>query len=109
MQEVKVLLLKEAIKFLSEQSAEAKRKIFKDIERVESGNANTQVFKKLKGTEIWEVRTLYNGIAYRLFAFWDKKQGALVVATHGLIKKDQKTPLRDIEKAERIRNEYMNR
>ena len=32
---------------------------------------------------------------------------AIVIATHGIIKKTQKTPQREIEKAERIRNEYI--
>jgi len=33
---------------------------------------------------------------------------ALVVATHGMVKKTQKTPKKEIEKAERIRQEYFN-
>lgn len=32
--------------------------------------------------------------------------GALVVATHGIVKKTRKTPGKEIEKAERIRQEY---
>jgi phage-related protein len=31
-----------------------------------------------------------------------------VVATHGILKKTQKTPPREIEKAEEIRRQYMN-
>lgn len=54
------------------------------------------------------VETFYNKIAYRLFAFWDKDGETLVVATHGIIKKSQKTPSKEIAKAERIRNEYFN-
>ena len=44
----------------------------------------------------------------RLLAFWDKteKEETLVVATHGFIKKTQKTPKSDIEKAEKIRKQY---
>lgn len=51
-----------------------------------------RVFSKLEGTEIWEFRTLYNKVRYRLFAFWDTQQDTLVIATHGIIKKTQKTP-----------------
>ena len=51
---------------------------------------------------------LFNGICYRLFAFWDTEAGALVVATHGIVKKTRKTPGKEIEKAERIRQEYFN-
>jgi phage-related protein len=66
-----------------------------------------ELFKKLKG-EIWEFRTLYNKMHYRLFAFWDKieKIDTIVISTHGLIKKTDKTPSSDIIKAERLRNLY---
>ena len=63
---------------------------------------------KLEGTEIWEFRTLYNKVKYRLFAFWDTQTDTLVIATHGIIKKTQKTPKKEIAKAERIRQEYFN-
>ena len=66
------------------------------------------IFKKLENTEIWEFRTLYNGICYRLFSFWDTEEETLVIATHGIVKKTQKTPLKEIAKAEEIRKEYFN-
>ncbi len=64
-----------------------------------------ELFKKLND-EIWEFRTKYQGITYRLLSFWDKDSGALVVATHGFLKKTQKTPLKEIERAEALRREY---
>ncbi len=64
-----------------------------------------ELFKKLND-EIWEFRTRFNGMAYRLFAFWDKDLRAMVVATHGLIKKTQKTPPGEIRKAEAIMKAY---
>ena len=67
-----------------------------------------ELFKKLDNSEIWELRTLFNGICYRLFAFWDNEIKAMVVVTHGIIKKTQKTHKKEIEKAERIRQEYFN-
>jgi len=60
----------------------------------------------LEGSDIWEFRTLYNKTAYRLFAFWDTENNRLVVATHGIIKKTQKTPVKEIAKAEEIRKRY---
>lgn len=33
---------------------------------------------------------------------------AIVIATHGIVKKTQKTPPKEIAKAERIRTEYFN-
>jgi phage-related protein len=41
-----------------------------------------------------------------LFAFWDKDINTLVVATHGIMKKTQKTPKSEIAKAEGIRQKY---
>ena len=67
---------------------------------------DNSLFKKLENTDIWEFRTLYNGNAYRLFAFWDTEEDTLVIATHGMIKKAQRTPLKEIEKAEAKRKEY---
>lgn len=69
---------------------------------------DNELFKKLDGTDIWEFRTLYNGIKYRLLAFWDTESEALVIATHGFVKKTQKTPAKEIAKAEAIRKEYFN-
>ena len=62
--------------------------------------------KKLENSEIWEFRTLFNGNCYRLFSFWDTETGTLIVATHGIVKKTQKTPQKEIAKAEEIRQQY---
>lgn len=58
--------------------------------------------------EIWEFRALVEGTKYRLFSFWDNEDNTLVVATHGIIKKSQKTPKQEIEKAERMRKSYFD-
>jgi phage-related protein len=51
---------------------------------------------------------LYNRKVIRLLAFWDnsEKQDTLVIATHGFIKKTEKTPKGEIEKAEGLRIKY---
>jgi phage-related protein len=43
-------------------------------------------------------------------AFWDKSQDidVLVVATHGFIKKTDKTPSKEIVRAQEIMKEYFN-
>ncbi len=64
-----------------------------------------ELFKKLN-ENIWEFRTRFNGQAYRLFAFWDKLTKSMVVATHGISKKTQKTPSKEIQKAEELMKEY---
>lgn len=96
----------EADGFLQSLPVKAAEKIRYNIRRIQKGEYNTELFKKLEGTEIWEFRTLYNKIAYRLFAFWDTEADTLVVATHGIIKKAQKTPIKEITKAEAIRKLY---
>jgi len=66
-----------------------------------------ELFQKLN-ENIWEFRTKFLTKQIRLLAFWDKteKSETLVIATHGFIKKTQKTPKSEIEKAERIREQY---
>ncbi len=102
----KLVLLKEARAFLDSKPISVQDKFAKNINRIAGGERNAELFSKLEGSDIWEFRTLYAGIAYRLFAFWDKDGETLVVATHGIIKKTQKTPPKEIAKAEAIRKEY---
>ena len=68
-----------------------------------------ELFKKLN-EDIWEFRTLYQGLQYRLLAFWDKrdKTNTLVVSTHGFIKKRNKVPDNEIQKAIQQRIKYLN-
>lgn len=96
----------EAKAFLRAQPLKVYEKIRYNIRKIQKGEKDRELFKKLEGTDIWEFRTLYNGIAYRLFAFWDTETKTLVVATHGIIKKTQKTPDKEIAKAEKIRKMY---
>jgi len=57
--------------------------------------------------EIWECRIQRGSNAYRIFCFFDGN--AVVVLTHGLIKKTRKTPVREIERAEAYRRDYLQR
>ena len=100
-----IIYLPEAIDFLEMQSEKVRKKIVSNIDRSRY-EWNKKLFKKLENTEIWEFRTKYNGIAYRLFSFWDKDRKSLVVATHGIIKKKQKTPIKEIQKAEAMMKLY---
>ena len=97
-----------AREIVSSLPEKAQKKITYNLLKVEGGERDSELFKKLENSEIWELRTLFNGICYRLFAFWDTETEALVVATHGIIKKTQNTPKKEIEKAERLREEYFN-
>ena len=104
----KVMYLEEALAFIESLPQSAGDKLLDIVHRIEMGERNAVLFSKLEGTEIWEFRTLYNKVKYRLFAFWDTQRDTLVIATHGIIKKTQKTPRKEIAKAERIRQEYFN-
>ena len=88
-----VLYSEEADAFLGEQSDKVRAKILYNIAKASYSN-DPKLFKKLENTDIWEFRTLFDTIQYRLLAFWDKRNGqnTLVIATHGFIKKTQKTP-----------------
>ncbi len=101
-----VKFLEDAAEFLENLDEKAREKIYYNIQKARFSN-NKELFKKLKG-EIWEFRTLFNKKHYRLFAFWDKtgKDETVVISTHGIIKKSDKTPPGEIEKADDLRMLY---
>lgn len=103
-----VELLPEAVEFLEQLDDKTREKIYYNMRKAQLVT-DPELFKKLND-EIWEFRTLYSGKAYRLFSFWDKSTGkqTLVVATHGTLKKTQKTPSKEIKRAEEIRAQYFN-
>lgn len=106
-QQFTISLLSEVQEFLESLDDEkAREKIYFNLKKSQFIRDN-ELFKKLNDS-IWEFRTLYNGKAYRLFAFWDKigNQQSLVLATHGIIKKTNKTPHKEIKKAEEIMKKY---
>lgn len=103
---LKVVLMEEADAFMYSLPRKAYQEVVYNLLKVENGILDKELFKKLENTEIWELRTLFNGLQYRLFAFWDTEECALVIATHGIVKKTQKTPAKEIAKAEKIRKEY---
>lgn len=105
---IKIVLSDDAKNFIRIQPLKAQQKIVYNIKKVEGGVMDKELFKKLDDTDIWELRTLFNGICYRLLSFWDNDEGALVIVTHGIIKKTQKTPSKEIAKAEAIMKDYFN-
>lgn len=107
MSKIKIIISEEAGNFLNEQPLKVQQKIAYNIRKVENGFLDKELFKKLDSSEIWELRTLFNGSCYRLFSFWDTETETLVIVTHGILKKTQKTPQKEIAKAERIRQEYL--
>ena len=105
----RVIFLDEAKEFLDGLNEKTRNKIIYNVWKSRSSN-NNELFKKLQD-EIWEFRTLYNKSYYRLFAFWDKseKDETIVISTHGIIKKTGKIPKSEIEKAERLMEQYFKK
>ncbi len=106
MQKFEVIFLTEAREFLLLLDEKSREKVIFNIDKAKI-KTDKEIFKKLQG-KIWEFRTLYKKTHYRIFAFWDKqdKENTLVLTTHGIIKKTDKTPEKEIEKAEKIRLKY---
>ena len=104
----KIELLKDAVDFLEKLETNSREKIYYNLKKSQYIYDN-ELFKKLNN-EIWEFRTLHKGKAYRLFAFWDKVNDTdtFVIATHGIIKKTQKIPTKEIKRAEEIRIQYLD-
>jgi phage-related protein len=64
-------------------------------------------FKHLEGTKgLYEIRIEVGSNIYRIFSFFDK--GNLVVLGNAFLKKTQKTPKQELEKALKIMEEYQD-
>jgi phage-related protein len=103
-----VLFLEEARKFLKGLDEKARTKILYNIDKARMLN-DPRLFKKLTDN-IWEFRTEYGGLQYRLLAFWDKtgQVETLVISTHGFIKKVDKVASSEINRADQWRQIYFN-
>lgn len=102
----KTYFLPEVRNFFRSIDKKAVDKIFWNLDIAERTN-DRRLFKKLTGN-IWEFRTKYGNLQYRLLAFWDRTNNTetLVIATHGIIKKTDKMPQKEIDKADKVRKEY---
>jgi len=101
-----IIFLEDAFGFLKELDKKHYEKILYNIRKAQTAY-DPELFKKLT-EEIWEFRTLYSGLQYRLLAFRDKSdsQNTLVISTHGFIKKRSKVPDNEITKAIQLRFKY---
>lgn len=104
----KIIYSEEVDDFLSSLSARAKRKILYNISRVAGGEIDNELFKKIDDDGIWEFRTEFEGLWYRILAFWDTRTDTIIVTTHGFSKKKNKTPAKEIARAKAIMQEYFN-
>ena len=95
-------------KFILNLTLKERAKIFETINYfLELKNNNLPIKEKLsKHLEdgIFELRTYLSDKIARTLYFYQK--GAKIIITHGFIKKTQKTPSREIEKAKVLRKLY---
>ena len=94
------------IKFYQDQNDKVKGKIQQVLELIKQVDRVPEKFlKHLSGTEgLYEIRVEYQSNIYRIFCCFD--DGRLVVLFNGFQKKTQKTPQREIDKADRLMKEY---
>lgn len=106
---IKVRFLKDAEKYFLALNERIQKKFLISFEKTELGNKGSW-FEKLKNTDgIYEFRQSDHQKFYRIFAFWDSEdEGTLIIATHGIDKKSNKTPPKEIKKAEQIKKKYFD-
>lgn len=105
---IRVRLLPEAEEYIDSLEVNVQKKFAISFRKTRQGFIGDW-FKKLVNTDdIYEFRVHLNRNAYRVFAFWDGSDEVetLIICTHGLNKKSQKTPKTQIEKAEQIKKIY---
>ncbi|QQS51267.1 MAG: type II toxin-antitoxin system RelE/ParE family toxin [Bacteroidota bacterium] len=92
--------------FLIEQPQRVQDKIFKIIEIIEFQQRIPEKYlKHIEGTKgLYEARINLGSDIWRVFCFFDK--GKLVILLNGFQKKSQKTPKSEIDRAEKLMNEY---
>lgn len=103
---IKIIFLEQADEFLNSLPETSRKKILYNIGKVQIGIKDSELFTKLGDSGIWEFRTYYNNEWYRLFSFWDTETETLIIATHGIKKKSNKTPQKEITKAQEIKKLY---
>lgn len=105
---IEIILLQQAEEFLDEIEEPVRKKFFVSMRKTKS-RIFGEWFKKMAGTnDIFEFKVDNMGKFYRLFSFWDSRDGkqTLVVCTHGLAKKSNKTPKSEICKAKEMKDKY---
>ena len=90
--------------FLSTLSEKVVNKIDYALSLLESQDKVSQKFVKYLRDEVYELRAEYEGNIYRVFFIFDN--GNIVVLFNGFQKKAQKTPLNELNKAIKLKEEY---
>lgn len=87
------------------------KKVFQKIVWVlqlikELENIPSTYFKKIVNSDdIWECRVNFSSNTYRIFCFF--QNGKIIILTHGIMKKTQKLPQNEIQRAEEYKKDYL--
>lgn len=94
--------------FLSSLNAKHRAKVLRNVQLLkEFGLELGMPYTRHLEEGIWELRTQESGNISRVLLFhWYENR---LVFTHGFIKKTQKTPREEIEKAKRYRSDFLER
>ncbi|MDD2386097.1 MAG: type II toxin-antitoxin system RelE/ParE family toxin [Bacteroidales bacterium] len=105
---IKVIFLPKAEEFVDALDKKSKQKLFTGIRKVKERIFGKWFTKLTSSDGIFEFRFDESNKYYRVFAFWDNEGDieTLIVCTHGIDKKTNKTPPAEIVKAERLKREY---
>ena len=94
--------------FLASLEPAARAKVVRTLELLRMQQiVPAKFWKKLSGSDLWEVRVEYAGNIYRVLAAFAK--GNRVILLHGFQKKSQKTPRQDMEIAQQRQKRYFQR
>ena len=94
--------------FILSQDAKMQAKIFATLELLEiKGPGLREPFSKPLGDGIFEVRAKQGSDISRVLYFF--VVGRKVILTNGFVKKTQKTPSREIDRARRYRADYQRK
>ena len=94
--------------FFSQQNEKVKAKIVWTFDLLEDLQRVPETYlKHIENTDgLYEIRVQFGSNIFRIFCFFD--EGQLVVLANGFQKKTQKTPIKEIEMALKIKAEYEN-
>ncbi len=94
--------------FIATQNEAVRKKIVQTLIWLrELDRLPVSILKSIEGKKgLYEIRVEVGNNIFRIFCCFDR--GNLVILFNGFQKKTQKTPSKEIEKAERLMNEYFN-
>lgn len=108
--EIEITFLREAEDYFNKLPQKVKDKFTYSFKKTEYGYKGEWFKKLIDSKGIFEFKQRDQEKFYRIFAFWDGtgKDKTLIVATHGIDKKKNQTPRKEIKKAEDIKAKYFN-